>query len=151
MWSTSSPVSSSAGSSVSNADFLRRHARLLLGRAQDANAATAMPVLRRLIASGATRCDTLGALYEARADIQLKHVLNMLGVELGQAGWDACKHVIDTLAPAVIDRYRFDAGAFNDHEMLWFAGLPAAREWQRENGGYIVEYGEQAVAILWRE
>jgi len=111
-----------------------------------------MPVLRRLLAAGVMRGDaTLAQLPETRAEIQLKHVLNMLAVELGHFGWDACKAVIDTQAPSVIDRYRFDAGAFGDHEKIWFASAGEGREWQRENGGYIVEYGEQAVAILWRE
>jgi hypothetical protein len=110
-----------------------------------------MPVVRRLLAAGVTRAKTLAELYETRANVQLKHVLNMLALELGHFGWDACKPVLDTREAAVIDRYRFDAGAFGDYEKVWFAGAGAAREWQREHGGYIVEYGDQAVAILWRE
>jgi hypothetical protein len=148
MWSTSCPV---FNSSVPNSDFLRRHARRLLRLARADSASTALPVVRRLQAAGVTRSEALAGLYAAREQVQLKHVLNMLAVELGHASWDACKQVIDTQAPAVIDRYRFDAGAFNDHEKVWFAGALAAREWQREHGGYIVEYGGQAVAILWKE
>jgi hypothetical protein len=153
MWSLSCPIgaSVSSGTPVSNADFLRRHARRLLRLSQTGDTAASLPVLRRLHAARVTRIETLGALYEARASIQLKHVLNMMAIELGFAGWDACKQVIDSHAPAFIDRYRFDAGCFNDHEKVWFAGVQAAREWQREHGGYIVEYGDQAVAILWRE
>jgi len=110
-----------------------------------------MPVVRRLLAAGVTRAETLAELHKTRTEVQLKHVLNMLAVELGHVGWDACKPVLDAREPAVIDRYRFDAGAFGDYEKVWFADAGAAREWQREHVGYIVEYGDQAVAILWRE
>jgi hypothetical protein len=148
MWSTSCPVS--AHSELTNTEYLRRHARRLLRLAQADSTSSAMPVLRRLFAAGVTRADTLTQLNETRASIQLKHVLNLLAVELGHVGWDACKLVLDTQAAHVIDRYRFDAGAFADHEKVWFTSVEQAREWQREHGGYIVEYGDQAVAILWR-
>jgi len=148
MWSTSCPRT--ANSDLTNTEFLRRHARRLLRRAHADSTSTAMPVVRRLLAAGVTRAETLAQLHASRAEVQLKHILNMLAVELGHFGWDACKPVLDTREPAVIDRYRFDAGAFGDHEKVWFAGAGAAREWQREHGGYIVEYGDQAVAILWR-
>ena len=149
MWSTSCPLSASSG--LTNTEFLRRHARRLLRLAHADNTSSAMPVVRRLLGAGVTRAETLAELYETRANVQLKHVLNMLAVELGHVGWDACKPVLNTRECAVIDRYRFDAGAFGDYEKVWFAGAGAAREWQREHGGYIVEYGDQAVAILWRE
>lgn len=72
----------------------------------------------------------------------------MLAAELGYATWDACKADIDTRESRSIDRYRFDAGAFNDFEKNWFASETDALGWQRSHGGYIVRYGEQAVAIL---
>ena len=150
MWSTSAPRT--ANSDLTNTEFLRRHARRLLRLARGESTSTAMPVLRRLLASGVMRdAKSLMQLHDNRAEIQLKHVLNMLAVELGHFGWDACKAVVDTQAPAVIDRYRFDAGAFGDHEKVWFANAAESRDWQREHGGYIVAYGDQAVAILWRE
>jgi hypothetical protein len=149
MWSTSCPRTANSG--LTNIEFLRRHARRLLRLAHADNTSTAMPVVRRLLAAGVTRAETLAELHTTRANVQLKHVLNMLAVELGHFGWDACKLVLDTRESAVIDRYRFDAGAFGDYEKVWFAGAGAAREWQREHGGYVVEYGDQAVAILWRE
>ncbi|MFT4436132.1 hypothetical protein [Caballeronia sp. 15715] len=149
MWSTSCPRTINSG--LTNTEFLRRHARRLLHRARADDTSTAMPIARRLLAAGVTRAETLAGLHKTRTEVQLKHILNMLAVELGHFGWDACKPELDTREPAVIDRYRFDAGAFGDYEKVWFAGADAAREWQREYGGYIVEYGDQAVAILWRE
>ena len=149
MWSTSCPRAGLF--EITNTEFLRRHARRLLRLARAESTSAAMPVLRRLLAAGVIRDETLTQLHENRAGIQLKHVLNMLAVELGHFGWDACKAVVDTQAPAVIDRYRFDAGAFGDYEKVWFASAAEGRAWQREHGGYIVEYGDPAVAILWRE
>jgi hypothetical protein len=147
MWSTSCPISSS----VSNSDYLREHARRLLRHVRDGDTSAAMPVLRRLLATKATRAERVADLHEIRAELQLKHVLTMLAAELGYASWDACKLDIDGQAGAIIDRYRLDAGAFSDFEMNWFANLPEALDWQRAHGGYIVRYGEQAVAILKRE
>ncbi|SPB16897.1 hypothetical protein NOV72_04097 [Caballeronia novacaledonica] len=147
MWSTSCPISSS----VSNSDFLREHARRLLRHARDGDTSASMPVLRRLLATNVTRAARLADLHAIRDDLQLKHLLAMLAIELGYANWDACKPDIDKQPGAIIDRYRLDAGAFNDHEKNWFANEADALEWQRSHGGYIVRYGEQAVAILKRE
>ena len=147
MWSTSCPVRST----LSNTEFLRHHARRLLRHARADDASASLPVIRRLLASGVIKAARLADLYEARATIQLKHMLNMLAVELGHPGWDVCKNLIDSEGTQAIDRYRFDAGVFGDYEKNWFASDAAAHEWQRGNGGYIVGYGDQAVAILWQE
>lgn len=147
MWSTSCPISSS----VSNSDYLREHARRLLRHARDGDTSASMPVLRRLLAAKVTRAERLADLHAIRDGLQLKHLLAMLAAELGYASWDACKPDIDTQPVAVIDRYRLDAGAFNDFEKNWFANEADALDWQRGHGGYIVRYGEQAVAILKRE
>ncbi|MEZ2351396.1 hypothetical protein [Caballeronia sp. RCC_10] len=146
MWSTSCPIESP----VSNSDYLREHARRLLRQARDGDASATLPVLRRLLAasSNATRSQSLTNLHASRKDLQLKHMLSMLAAELGYATWDACKADIDTREARSIDRYRFDAGAFNDFEKNWFASEADALGWQRSHGGYIVRYGEQAVAIL---
>jgi len=144
MWSTSCPISSS----VSNSDYLREHARRLLRHARDGDTSASMPVLRRLLAAKITRAERLADLHAIRDDLQLKHLLAMLAAELGYANWDACKSDIDAKASAIIDRYRLDAGAFNDFEKNWFANEAEALDWQRTHGGYIVRYGEQAVAIL---
>jgi hypothetical protein len=147
MWSTSCPISSS----VSNSDYLREHARRLLRHARDGDTSAAMPVLRRLAAANVTRAGRLADLHATRDGLQLKHLLALLAAELGYASWDDCKVDIDRQPAAAIDRYRLDAGAFNDFEKNWFANEADAREWQRGHGGYIVRYGDQAVAILKRD
>jgi hypothetical protein len=146
MWSTSCPITSS----VSNSDYLREHARRLLRHARDGDTSASMPVLRRLLAARITPAARLADLHALRAGLRLKHLLALLAAELGHANWDACKAAIDTQPGAVIDRYRLDAGAFNDFEKNWFANEADALGWQRVHGGYVVGYGEQAVAILMR-
>ncbi|WP_244825659.1 hypothetical protein [Caballeronia sp. TF1N1] len=147
MWSTSCPISPPA----SNGDYLREHARRLLRQARDGDSSAALPVLRRLQSADITRASRLTDLHAKRDALQLKHVLAMLAKELGYSSWDACKNDIDTEPAARIDRYRLDAGAFNDYERNWFANEADALAWQRANGGYLVPYGEQVVAILKRE
>ncbi|WP_244815663.1 hypothetical protein [Caballeronia sp. Lep1P3] len=144
MWSTSCPIQTS----VSNSDYLREHARRLLRRAREGDTSAALPVLRRLAAATVMREERIAELYASRGDLRLRHLLAMLAAELGYAGWDACARDIDARPAARIDRYRLDAGAFNDFERNWFASEADALGWQRENGGYIVRYGDQAVAIL---
>jgi len=144
MWSTSNPLSPS----TPNSDFLRSHARRVLRHARAAQAHVALPVLRRLVAAKLNAGQSLSALHASRETLQLKTLLRLLAVELGYADWAACKAVIDSREAACLDRYRLDAGAFGDFEKNWFANATQARDWQRQHGGYVVQYGEQAVAIL---
>lgn len=152
MWSTSHPLFASssvlAGESADNTEFLRRHARRLLRSGRDAQPSKSLPVLRRIISAGVMPELSVTDLYNVRATLQLKHVLHMLGRELGFAGWDACKHQIDSRGTEVLDRYRFEQGQFGDFRQNWFSDQQTARAWQQQNGGYIVAYGQQAVAIL---
>lgn len=147
MWSTSCPIASP----VSHGNYLREHARRLLRLARDGDTSASMPVLRRLLTARILPAGGLAHLHARRTDLQLKHLLALIAAELGYANWDTCKAAIDTQPDAVIDRYRLDAGAFNDFEKNWFANEAEALDWQRAHGGYVVRYGEQAVAILKRE
>jgi hypothetical protein len=150
MWSTDCPISFSSGSS-SNSDYLREHARRLLRSARSGHASVAFPVLRRVIAASAfSRATRLGDLHALRGELQLKHLLAVLAFELGYSGWDVCAQEVDLQPAACVDRYRLDAGAFNDFEMNWFGDFELALEWQGVNGGYVVRYGRQGVAILKR-
>jgi hypothetical protein len=120
----------------------------LLRHARAAEVSVALPVLRRLLAAKLSGGLSLSALHRQRGELQLKTLLRLLAVELGYADWAACKAVIDSREAACLDRYRLDAGAFGDFEKTWFTNAAMARDWQREHGGYVVPYGEQAVAIL---
>jgi len=152
MWSTSHPLPETirnvAGEPVCNSEFLRRHARRLVRSGRDAQPSKALPVLRRVIAAGVMPELSVTDLYAVRASLQLKHVLHMLGRELGYANWDGCKQEIDACGAEVLDRYRLEQGQFGDFRQNWFSDAATAHAWQQHNGGYLIAYGKQAVAIL---
>lgn len=155
MWSTSHPLFKQlrtefrtvAGESC-NSEFLRRHARRLVRDGRADQPSKALPVLRRVIDAGLMPELAVTDLYNVRETLQLKHILHTLARELGFASWDVCKQEIDRCEATVLDRYRFEQGQFGDFEQNWFPDEVTARAWQQENGGYIVNYGKQAVAIL---
>ena len=130
-----------------NTDFLRRHARGMLRSAHSDQPSKALPIVRRVHSAAAVTGSRVTALYHARTTLQLKHMFRTLAAELGYATWDACKRDIDRRPPEVLDRFRLDLGAFGDHEQIWFADKPSAAAWQREHGGRMVEYGNQAVIM----
>jgi hypothetical protein len=132
---------------MSNADFLRRVARRLLRDARSDRPSSALPVLRRLLHAGILPAARLTDLYHARDTVQLKHMLRTIAVELGYAGWEACKRDIEGKPASVLDRFRLDLGAFGDYHQVWFATETEAQAWQSENGGHVVVYGSQAVVM----
>jgi len=153
MWSTQFPqavhiVEPGFGNATGNSDFLRRYAKRLLRATHSEHGSTALPVLRRIVAMQVTPEISVSELYPLRASLQLKHVLQMLARELGFPGWETCSREVDAKPSDVLDRYRFDLGMFRDFETNWFPDMALARHWQRENGGYLIAYGSQAVAIL---
>jgi len=130
-----------------NTDFLRRHARKMLRSAHADQPSTALPIIRRVHAARAAPAGRLTELYHARSALQLKHMFRTLAAELGYADWNACKRDIDRRPATLLDRFRLDLGAFGEHEKIWFADRPTALDWQREHGGKMVEYGNQAVVM----
>lgn len=152
MWLTSRPAGSnsrySAFNQISNTDFLRRYARRLLRHARGAEPCQALPVVRRIIAARVMPELRVTELYAVRASLQLKHVLHMLARESGFASWETCKREVDGIDAAVLDRFRLEIGMFGDFQQNWFADRAMALEWQQQNGGYLVNYGTQTVAIL---
>lgn len=130
-----------------NTDFLRRYARGMLRSAHSNQPSKALPIVRRVHATGAVTGARVTELYHARATLQLKHMFRTVAAELDYATWDACKRDIDRHPPEILDRFRLDLGAFNDHEHIWFADKPSAVAWQREHGGRMVDYGKQAVVM----
>jgi len=152
MWSTSLAVgvtdTDGYNNNLSNSDFLRRYARRLLRQARANEPLKTLPVLRRIIATQVMPELRVTDLYPVRASIQLKHVLHMLARELEFSAWEVCKHSIDSMPAAVLDRYRLELGMFGDYEKNWFPDMETARAWQQQNGGYLVSYGRQVVALL---
>lgn len=152
MWSTSIPVSNNSrhdfGNHLRNSDFLRRYARRLLRDARSLESSKSLPVLRRIIAMKVMPELRVTDLYAVRVTIQLKHILHTLAKELGYAAWELCKQDIDLCDAVKLDRYRLELGMFGDFQQNWFPDEATALDWQRANGGYLVAYGKQTVAIL---
>lgn len=153
MWSTQfpnavNPVETSFGRALANSDFLRRYAKRLLRAAHAARSSEALPVLRRVVAMQVAPEISLAELYPLRASLRLKHVLHTLARELGFPSWESCSRQVDAKPPELLDRYRFELGMFRDFETNWFPDMAVAQGWQREHGGYLIAYGNQAVAIL---
>ena len=152
MWSTSLPISSNSrndfASDLSNSDFLRRYARRLLRDARSLEPSKSLPVLRRIITMKVMPELRVTDLYAVRVSLQLKHVLHTLAKELGYGAWELCKKEIDLCDPAKLDRYRLELGMFGDFQQNWFPDERTALDWQKVNGGYLVAYGSQTVAIL---
>lgn len=152
MWSTTPPVIDCSryglNKASDNTTFLRRYARRLLRDIRQAPASRALPVLRRLITQKVTPELLLQDLYAVRDSIQLKHVLHMLARELGYPAWERCKMEIDRQPVSMLDRYRLDMGMYADYQQNWFANRASADAWQAEHGGYLIQYGQQVVAVL---
>ena len=152
MWSTSLPVSKNPridfGAHLSNSDFLRRYARRLLRDARSLESSKSLPVLRRIISMQVMPELRVTDLYAVRVTLQLKHVLHTLAKELGYPAWELCKRDIDACSTEKLDRYRLELGMFGDFQQNWFPDEATALDWQKENGGYLVAFGRQVVAIL---
>ncbi|MBP0600448.1 hypothetical protein J8I26_20220 [Herbaspirillum sp. LeCh32-8] len=153
MWSTHFPqaihrIEPGFGNAVANSDFLRRYAKRMLRAARADGRSEALPVLRRIVAAQVTPEISLAELHPLRASLQLKHVLHTLARELGFPSWESCARQVDAKPSSLLDRYRFELGMFRDFETNWFPDMNAAQGWQREHGGYLIAYGNQAVAIL---
>jgi hypothetical protein len=119
----------------------------MLRDVRSARSSQALPVVRRVHATGVVDGVRLTDLYHARASLQLKHMLRTLARELGYATWEACKRDADRMPPSALDRFRLDLGVFGDYNKIWFADEISAQQWQAAHGGYVVAYGNQAVVM----
>lgn len=144
---------SPSSSSSSPAPDAHAAARLVLGMARRLHKAAmadslavSLPVLRRLLTSQTLRHTTLPGLHRDRHSIQRKHLLRMLAVEAGHAGWEAYRHALARMTPAELphfDLLRPAAGYPN----LWFSTPAQARAHAAQHGGRVVPVGTQAVVI----
>lgn len=108
--------------------------------------ATALPVLRRLLASGAWHGSTLPSLYAARATVQRKHLLRMLAIEAGASSWEAYRAALDHTSSAQLthfDLLRSQAGYPN----CWFSTFDEAEQHAKQHGGRVLRVGQQAVVL----
>ena len=144
------PDTSSADSSASHASSsapagaVLREARRLHRAATSDALATSLPVLRRLIASGALPDDGLPAWFRKRAQVQRKHVLRMLAREAGFDSWESWRPALGTARASTLmqaHELRRDTGTLH----LWFRNEAEARAFATLHGGTAVRLGEHAV------
>lgn len=122
-----------------------RLARRLHRAAVSDSLSMALPVLRRLLATGVVR-GPLTALFRSRATVQRKHVLRMLAREGGFPGWEAFRSALLGMVPSDLDRIRLaQEGSAVLH--LWFATEAQACVHAAHNGGRVVRIGTQAVVM----
>ena len=106
----------------------------------------ALPVLRRLITTQVIRELSLAELYRKSDLVQRKHILNMLGIEAGYAGWATYKQVIESTPADKLEHSSIvlrKAGYPN----LWFSSLSDAEQYSSAHGGQVFAIGQQAVVI----
>ncbi|AJO79631.1 hypothetical protein [Pseudomonas sp. MRSN 12121] len=135
-----SPVSSAAS-------LVLREARRLHRSATCATLASALPILRRLLASDSLPGLSLPELYRQRDQVQRKHLLRTLAREAGFASWEAYRQALDELAPEQLQHFELvyrQAGHLN----CWFSSLDEARAYVASHGGRLLPVGQQAVVLV---
>lgn len=127
--------------------WLHREARRLHRAAASDSLAAALPVLRRVLASGAIRHDSLPEAFRRRDELQRKHLLRTLAVEAGFESWEAWRPALQGLSRADLER---TAGGPRDTSQLklWFRNLAEADAYAATHGGQAVAVGGQAVVLV---
>lgn len=127
--------------------WLHREARRLHRAAASDSLAASLPVLRRLLASGAIRHASLPEAFRRRGELQRKHLLRTLAVEAGFESWEAWRPALAGLSRAELERI---AGLPRDTSQLklWFRNLGEADAYASAHGGQPVAVGRQAVVLV---
>lgn len=129
------------------ADAVRREAKRLHRAATSESLSQSLPVLRRLLSSGTIKGLSLLELHRQPDAVRRKHVLRMLAVEAGYAGWEAYKQTLTDRPADTVEHFdivRRGAGYPN----LWFSSLIEAQRYAAEHGGRPVRVGQQAVVLV---
>lgn len=125
---------------------LLRVAKLLHRNAVTDSRAQSLPVLRRLISTQVLEGLSLPQLFEQKAMVQRKHVLQMLAREADFADWAAYRDALSGDAADIhmpLEAVALHAG-YPNH---WFSTLQQAQAYAAQRGGRIVQVGTQAVVL----
>lgn len=128
------------------AEVVLRIARKLHRAAASPSLATALPVLRRVIASNTLHGLSLPELYRRRDMVQRKHILRTLATEAGFNSWEAYRSVLDHLRADQLEHFDV-VGRQAGYPNLWFSTSAEAQAHARKYGGRLVRVGEQAVVF----
>lgn len=127
-------------------DAVLREAKKLHRAATSTSLAQALPVLRRLIFSGALEGLSLPELHRRQDMVRRKHILRMLAVEAGCRSWEEYR-------PTLVNKSANDVEHFDvirrtsGYPNVWFSSLLEAREFAAAHGGRVIPVREQAVVI----
>ncbi|AZC64573.1 hypothetical protein [Pseudomonas chlororaphis] len=129
------------------ASLVLREAKRLHRTATSGSLASALPILRRLLASNSLPGLSLPELYRQRDKVQRKHLLRTLASEAGFAHWETYRQALDELAPEQLQHFELvyrQAGHLN----CWFSSPDEAREYVAHHGGRLLCVGQQAVVLV---
>lgn len=121
-------------------------ARRLHKAARSESLAASLPVLRRVLASGALRDMSLPALRRNPGMLQRKHVLRTLAAEAGYSSWEAYRQALGGMTSAELAHFDLIRPAVG-YPNLWFSTLDEAAAYALEHGGMAVRVGGQAVVV----
>lgn len=131
---------------MSHSAFLRRLAQRQLKALKSGSPAQALPVLRRLQQAGLFTQTPLSRLYHERNEVQLKHLLRMLALELGYPDWETLAPVVESLPAEHFDGPLYREGGL-PYPSPWFRNEAEALAWQAEHGGTLHRYGDTVMVI----
>lgn len=123
-----------------------REARRLHRAAQSPQLHIALPVLRRLIASGALTRQSLPELARERATLQRKHVLQAIALEAGYPSWESWRPALEgAMGCEWLEQQDLlrHTGQLN----LWFPDEAQARAHAAVHGGRVLRVGRQGVVV----
>lgn len=125
---------------------LTREARKLHKQALSPSKMKALPVLRRLIKAEVFNQVTLVELYQTQANIQRKHLLNLLAKEMGYGHWSLLRAALSHPEVNIHQHPSFElVGA--GYPNLWFSNMEQARDYISTEGGKAIQVGQQAVVV----
>ena len=128
------------------AQLMLREAKRLHCLAGSGPLSSALPILRRLLSTGAVPRTALPALFRKRDTVQRKHVLRMLAVEAGFPNWEAFRPALDHMTAS--DLKQLEVAHHRASQLhLWFSNEQEAQTYASRHGGQAVRMGRQAVVI----
>lgn len=105
-----------------------------------------LPVLRRVLATGTLRELSLPDLYRQRSTVQRKHILRMLAMEAGFAGWEQYRPALGGMKPDQLTHLDLTNGRAG-YPNLWFSSRAEAEQYAGTQGGIALPVGRQGVVL----
>lgn len=126
--------------------MLLRHAKRLHQAAISESLATALPVLRRILATGTLAGLSLPQLHRRRDMVQRKHILRMLAIEAGFPSWEAYRPALASMTTTQLPHFDI-ARAHAGYPNFWFSTFAEAEAHVASHGGRALAVGQQAVVL----